>query len=236
MVVWDNGSTIVPGGELSQLPARDSVRHAKKEWNSEENDYCSVRRHAHGSHARSGLGREQHWYLHRAESERRRRRGPDLAAGPGGYITTSCCRPCPTSTSARRSKAFGLRALAVRSSPGLAAERHPARRRPRTSTVRPSTSTAPATSRPRSVTTSCWRPSSSGPSTRRPPVAPCSWSRTSRPRASPMPSPSPTVPMTHSISQAFPSSGDFGMPVFGINMAVVPTEDTSWGSVKSMFQ
>jgi len=40
----------------------------------------------------------------------------------------------------------------------------------------------------------------------------------------------------HSLSPAFPSSGDYGQPIFGINMAVVPTEDTSWGSVKSMFQ
>ncbi len=40
----------------------------------------------------------------------------------------------------------------------------------------------------------------------------------------------------HSISPAFPSSGDYEDPVFGINMDVVPTEDTSWGSVKSMFQ
>lgn len=56
---------------------------------------------------------------------------------------------------------------------------------------------------------------------------------------------SPTIPGAlaitdgddnHSVSEAFPSSGDFGMPVFGINMAVVPTEETSWGSVKSMFK
>ena len=40
----------------------------------------------------------------------------------------------------------------------------------------------------------------------------------------------------NSLSRAYPSSGDFGMPVFGINMAVVDSEETSWGSVKSMFK
>lgn len=39
-----------------------------------------------------------------------------------------------------------------------------------------------------------------------------------------------------SISEAFPSSGDYGLPVFGINAAVVPSEDASWGGVKSMFK
>ena len=40
----------------------------------------------------------------------------------------------------------------------------------------------------------------------------------------------------NSLSRAFPSSGSYGLPVFGVNMAVVDTEETSWGSVKSMFK
>jgi len=39
-----------------------------------------------------------------------------------------------------------------------------------------------------------------------------------------------------SISQAFPVSGDFAEPVFGMFTCVVANEDVTWGSVKSMFQ
>ena len=39
-----------------------------------------------------------------------------------------------------------------------------------------------------------------------------------------------------SISQAFPVSGSFEDPVFGMWACVVPNEDVSWGSVKSLFQ
>ncbi|MCP4574333.1 MAG: hypothetical protein GY838_18410 [bacterium] len=39
-----------------------------------------------------------------------------------------------------------------------------------------------------------------------------------------------------SLSHAYPSSGNFDDPVFGLNMVVVPTEDVSWGDVKSLFQ
>ncbi|MCP4574334.1 MAG: hypothetical protein GY838_18415 [bacterium] len=38
------------------------------------------------------------------------------------------------------------------------------------------------------------------------------------------------------LSTAFPMSGSYDDPVMGINMAVVPTEDVSWGEVKSLFQ
>ncbi|MBE0566166.1 MAG: hypothetical protein IH621_09430 [Krumholzibacteria bacterium] len=38
------------------------------------------------------------------------------------------------------------------------------------------------------------------------------------------------------ISVAYPVSGDHEVPVFGIGNAVVPTEDASWGEVKSMFR
>ncbi len=39
-----------------------------------------------------------------------------------------------------------------------------------------------------------------------------------------------------SISVAYPSSGDFALPVFGLWTSVVPTEDASWGEVKSLFR
>jgi hypothetical protein len=39
-----------------------------------------------------------------------------------------------------------------------------------------------------------------------------------------------------SISVATPSSGDFAEPIFGIYMGVVPTEDASWGEVKTLFR
>ena len=39
-----------------------------------------------------------------------------------------------------------------------------------------------------------------------------------------------------SISQAFPSSGSFVDPVFGMWTCPVPTEDVNWGSVKSLFR
>ena len=39
-----------------------------------------------------------------------------------------------------------------------------------------------------------------------------------------------------SISVAYPSSGSFSEPVFGLWTSVVPTEDASWGEVKSLFR
>ncbi len=39
-----------------------------------------------------------------------------------------------------------------------------------------------------------------------------------------------------SISQAYPSSGEYTWPIMGINWEVVPTEDQSWGGVKALFQ
>ena len=38
------------------------------------------------------------------------------------------------------------------------------------------------------------------------------------------------------ISVAYPSSGDFELPVFGLWTGVVPTEDAAWGDVKSLFR
>ncbi len=38
------------------------------------------------------------------------------------------------------------------------------------------------------------------------------------------------------LSRAFPISGSYEDPVAGINMQATPTEDVSWGSVKSLFQ
>lgn len=38
------------------------------------------------------------------------------------------------------------------------------------------------------------------------------------------------------ISTAFPSSGDYGLPVFGLWTSPVPTEDAAWGDVKSLFR
>lgn len=38
------------------------------------------------------------------------------------------------------------------------------------------------------------------------------------------------------LSTAFPISGSYDAPVAGITLEVVPTEDVSWGSVKSLFQ
>lgn len=40
----------------------------------------------------------------------------------------------------------------------------------------------------------------------------------------------------YSISQAFPSSGDFANAVFGFNTSVVPNEDRSWGDVKNLYR
>lgn len=41
-----------------------------------------------------------------------------------------------------------------------------------------------------------------------------------------------------SVSEAYPVSGDFGVPVFGMFDCggVVPNENTSWGSVKALFK
>ena len=39
-----------------------------------------------------------------------------------------------------------------------------------------------------------------------------------------------------SISQAFPASGSFTDPVFGMWTCPVPNEDVNWGSVKSLFR
>ena len=40
----------------------------------------------------------------------------------------------------------------------------------------------------------------------------------------------------YSISQAFPSSGDFADAVFGFNTSVVPNEDANWGDVKNLYR
>ena len=41
-----------------------------------------------------------------------------------------------------------------------------------------------------------------------------------------------------SLSEAYPTSGDFGVPVFGMFdcLGVVPNEDVSWGGVKTLFR
>lgn len=35
---------------------------------------------------------------------------------------------------------------------------------------------------------------------------------------------------------AFPSSGDYGLPIFGINTGVVPTEDATWSELKALYR
>ncbi len=59
------------------------------------------------------------------------------------------------------------------------------------------------------------------------------------------PSSAPSIPGTMAIADGadpailiscYPSSGDFALPVFGINTAVVATENESWGGVKALFR
>lgn len=38
------------------------------------------------------------------------------------------------------------------------------------------------------------------------------------------------------IFPAYPSSGDFALPVLGINTSVVPAEDTTWSDVKALYR
>jgi len=38
------------------------------------------------------------------------------------------------------------------------------------------------------------------------------------------------------IQDVFPSSGDYNLPVFGINASVVATDNRSWGGVKALFR
>ncbi len=38
------------------------------------------------------------------------------------------------------------------------------------------------------------------------------------------------------LEAAYPSSGDYDEPIFGLNMSVVPDEDLTWGDVKSLYR
>ena len=38
------------------------------------------------------------------------------------------------------------------------------------------------------------------------------------------------------LEPAYPSSGDYAEPIFGLNMTVVPGDDVTWGSVKSLYR
>ena len=40
----------------------------------------------------------------------------------------------------------------------------------------------------------------------------------------------------YALEPAYPSSGDYEMPIFGLNMGVVPEDDMSWGEVKSLYR
>ncbi|MCP4574332.1 MAG: hypothetical protein GY838_18405 [bacterium] len=56
---------------------------------------------------------------------------------------------------------------------------------------------------------------------------------------------SPSIPGSMAITDAdrefaleaaYPASGDYAEPIFGLNMGVIPDEDVSWGEVKSLYR